>query len=117
MGFLFWKDVEEFRLEDHVYLYETNEEMTQLVKEFAGKSWRKGKALWEIAVVPNVRPWSPPEQVPLGSGEDETFLFLFRFHHGLVDGFSVLKILQCLDKSGSMKDLLTSKNKVWVIII
>lgn len=122
---MFWKDISNFRIEDHIHIHDESEEnvsknggnteekdknkkrITSLTKYYLNKPWSKERALWEFILVPGIRPWDPS----VLEHNAETFLLLLRFHHSLVDGYSIIKVLRCLDTSGAMQKQLDKITK------
>ncbi|XP_035716578.1 uncharacterized protein LOC110860872 isoform X1 [Folsomia candida] len=110
LGYLFWKPVKKFKLEDHVINYEDTElpipdwsdpnalrKIASQVLRYRG--WRKDAPLWEIILLSNV----PKSHLPKNSRNGS--LFVWRYHHVLLDGYGTFKVLmQLFDKYDKVKD-------------
>ena len=112
MGFYFWKPLKNFKLEEHVYLHEmsdVNSQVKKFVNSLTTKSWTRDKALWEMIIIPNVKPWSNQSFSVQTQNEGPNFLVIFRLHHALMDGFSVLKFMSGMDESGNISKVVNPR--------
>jgi hypothetical protein len=100
MGFKFWKEInnKDFKLEDYikvhpdflvrdeVVLNEDEDLITKLSADLVTKSYDKTKSPWEFLLVPKLQ-----------TGEHGTgTTLIFRFHHALCDGYSILQLSMLL---------------------
>jgi hypothetical protein len=97
MGYSFWKNVDDFKLEDYIYTLPAFEhrpiedsEITQKLAYFTTKPFPKNRAMWELILIPEYIP--TPGSMP----KSNYFVILFRQHHALADGYSKIKFLQQL---------------------
>jgi hypothetical protein len=66
------------------------------VKQIGFEPFSKNHPLWEIIVLPNYKPDATKTVVC----EDKKYsALIFRIHHGVADGFSILRLLQFLSDS------------------
>lgn len=87
MGYTFWKNEENFSVDDHISLhtipkqYEDKSDLIldNITETFANKKFARGKSPWEMCFLSNY----------VKSGESMTVL-IFRFHHGMADGYSIM---------------------------
>lgn len=71
------------------------------------RCWTKGAPLWEIILLDNV----PVSHLPNNSNNGS--LFIFRFHHVLMDGYGTFKVLmQLFAKLDNVKDSVTPGMRV-----
>ncbi|CAG7721203.1 unnamed protein product, partial [Allacma fusca] len=93
MGFLFWRWEDVFDMREHVRTYDGDHQASvvdksrflQIVKELTWKPWQARKSPWEFLQVAHYDD---------GSGDGvEKSQFIFRIHHGLGDGYYILKLL------------------------
>ncbi|XP_035716575.1 uncharacterized protein LOC110860890 isoform X2 [Folsomia candida] len=110
LGYLFWEPVKRFDLERHVLLYEGTglplpdwsdpDAMRKITSQtLRSRCWRKGAPLWEIIILNNV----PRSHLPRNSCNGS--IFIWRFHHVLMDGYGTFKVLmQLFGKFDKVKD-------------
>ena len=92
-GYLFWRWEENFDIKDHIREYDgvhkadvvDHDRLVQIVKELTWKPWNPKKSPWEFLQIKNF-------QDGKGDGVEKSLL-LFRIHHGLGDGYYILKLL------------------------
>lgn len=104
-GYLFWKWEKDFNIDDHVSVYEPSEtrEMSELDLincrvELISKPYKKGVSPWEFVVMKNYHPRYPlmiepdvkPEDGDVSKGKKS--VLIMRIHHGVTDGYSLLKL-------------------------
>jgi hypothetical protein len=100
MGFKFWKEIKDFKLEDYIKVHpdllvrdevdnEDEDLITKLSADLVTKPYDKTKSPWEFLLV---------RLVPkLQTGEHgTTTALIFRFHHALCDGYSILQLSMLL---------------------
>lgn len=102
MGFPFWIPVTNFRIQDHVYIYENNSSQenknkfdiygkdgASLIKSLTKKPWPKNKGLIECIIIPEI---ITSNEKTCGS-EINYAAVIFRFHHALCDAGSMLHLI------------------------
>lgn len=94
--FLFWKNDEDFKIENYIYLYDrakddnrfwSQEDLVEIQRNLFRKQWTRHHSPWEIFLIPNFRPINSTYRY----GEMKTVMFL-RFHECLGDSFSWLQL-------------------------
>ncbi|CAL8085280.1 unnamed protein product [Orchesella dallaii] len=98
MGFLFWKNDHSFKLENHLQPKkiegETDDELEENVclfmEQLVNKTFHPKRSPWECFVVQNYR---NTELQRDKTSTNVMTLLVFRFHHSLVDGYSILKVI------------------------
>lgn len=109
MGYAFWRKEEDFRLEEHVRFYEgiennndrsiTEDEVIKLMGPITTKPFPDKMSPWEVLIFPRFIPSKPQihrckDTIRVeGSEQDHKFALLFRVHHGISDGYSIMKLL------------------------
>ncbi|CAG7729993.1 unnamed protein product [Allacma fusca] len=91
LGFLFWKWEDNFDVKYHVRPYfepettkvTTLEEITEIIKKLTWSPFKEKTSPWEFLFVPKCE----------YDSREPKLVALFRFHHGLSDGFSILRLL------------------------
>lgn len=113
-GYLFWKWVKNFKIEDHVSVFEKSEteemselDLINLRTELISKPYKKGISPWEFVVVRNYHP-KFPLMIDVDSNCDEKYkskksVLIMRIHHGCTDGYSLLKLFLNSMQSENMK--------------
>lgn len=114
MGFLFWKEDKDFRVENHVKYHKTgnqdkngnlfaekiNEEyLKHLENQIVNEPYYPGRSAWEIEIVQNYTPRQRDE------GVDEYSVVLFKIHHSFVDGYSLVRLALTAICEGNPEDL------------
>jgi hypothetical protein len=104
-GFLFWKWEKDFKIEDHVSVHEISE--TQKMSEMdviniriqlIAKPYKKGISPWEFVVVRNYHPVNPlmidydNNRKNDDDPKSPKSVLIMRIHHGVTDGYSLLKL-------------------------
>ena len=97
LGFFFWKNVQDFRVENHVKFYELNdkensdisadnsrEAVTLFSHNVISRPFQSGQSPWEFLVIP----LSPPD-----AGKHGKTLVFLRSHHALADGYSLFQLV------------------------
>lgn len=85
MGFFFWKSDPNFYLDDHVISITEpmgDEDILKLKKTLLKKPYVKGKPLWDFTIVTNYT----------GTNLNTKSICFSRFHHALIDGFSLYNL-------------------------
>lgn len=107
MGFLFWRQDNEFDLNNHVYFHEIPNEkdtdahseswLCSLIESLLNKPFAPKRSPWEIHVVEKYQNSELVQDSNNNTRKDENGMksvemtaFVLRFHHGLADGFSLL---------------------------
>ena len=97
LGFLFWKWDANFSVDNHVHLYDhteaklalsspcTEDDLKKVTGELLAKPFVKGISPWEAVVIPNYVAKNNSD------GREQTVI-VFRIHHAMADGFSILKM-------------------------
>ena len=100
MGYHFWRWDQNFRIENHVRMYDgvyknkvdkegcTVDTLRLISAEFIRTPFAPGRSPWEAVVIHNV---TTEEDVD-GASQPKSVVAL-RVHHSLADGFSVLKVI------------------------
>ncbi|XP_035707428.1 uncharacterized protein LOC118435455 isoform X1 [Folsomia candida] len=98
-GYLFWAEVDNFRMENQVHFIYHNkmdyENVSQFVEEIIRRPFIKSEPLWEIFVVTACSENASKEE----RLSTECFL-IFRTHHLLLDGMSLIKLWNSADLVG-----------------
>jgi len=96
LGYLFWENIPDFDLDDYVYIHPeyknqpmTHEELHRLSSDLVSKPFPKGKAMWELILIPEFIPKPSSRVLNCNYGA-----LIFRQHHCMADGFSKMKFLQ-----------------------
>jgi len=93
MGYRFFKPIKNFKTEEHFnYMHGTTynfEQVMQLLKNESMIPFPKGKAVWNLILVPN---YIAEESAPYYQKDKKYSFLLYTIHHGLSDGFSVVKL-------------------------
>jgi hypothetical protein len=100
MGFKFWKEIKDFKLEDYIKIHpddllvrdevvlnEDEDLITKLSADLVTKPYDKTKSPWEFLLVPKLQ---------TGQRTGTTTALIFRFHHALCDGYSILQLSMLL---------------------
>lgn len=123
MGFPFWKKETNFKLENHLRIFDYNvnykkiadrngkveeyveeDDLMRCFGEIETLPFAKGRSPWEIMVLKNYIPRGthqaytvPAMTITEGSedNEEKYFTLVYRVHHAIGDGFSFLKMLVC----------------------
>ena len=98
MGFFFWKNDTSFDVKNHVKLYgneeleivESHRKLNEIWNELSMKPFDAGRSPWEVIVIPDFR-----ENKYCGEGRAR-WVMIFRWHHCLSDGFSILNLLSSI---------------------
>jgi hypothetical protein len=116
-GYLFWRDFEDFKLEEHIYSYKedphrqirSQKELLDLMMSLCSVPWRKDRALWEIIFLPLPYEW----ELRYGAESLGMTVALIRVHHALADGFSQVKLFtQCMGlEPDKLKEQIMSKGR------
>ena len=106
LNYSFWKEDENFDLNNHVRTYDyhggelwlpekfvTETNLERVTGGLLAQPWKKGQSPWELLVIHSY-----------GERGNGTVL-LFRLHHSMGDGFSISKLLQRLGDNDNMKTL------------
>jgi len=104
-GFLFWKWEKDFKIEDHVKVYEPSVstemgemDVVNLRVQLIAKPYEKGISPWEFIVVKNYKPFNPlmidydNNRKNIDSPKTPKSVLILRIHHGVTDGYSLLKL-------------------------
>ncbi|CAL8085115.1 unnamed protein product [Orchesella dallaii] len=96
MGFMFWKRDTEFNLKNHLksHTLENNDEnqmdvdqkVCQFLEKLLNKQFKPKTSPWEFYIINNYK----NEQLKNQCAKEEMTLLIFRIHHSLADGFSIL---------------------------
>ena len=116
-----WRKEEKFDIKDHVYVWDgdipkTQTEMEALLSHLSSIPFSEGKSPWEMVIVPCYKDKTAISQ---GSGdEDDVFPLVFRVHHSIGDGVSLMRLLmqQLMDvkpKKGDLPQRFASKDWLW----
>lgn len=100
-GYMFWKPDTEFSLFNHVHEHKISEDATKeecetifcnLVESLVNKQFPPKRSPWEIHLLQNYKnPNITKSTYGSNLNEDQNItVVVFRFHHGMVDGFSVM---------------------------
>jgi hypothetical protein len=110
MGFFFWADDMSFCLDDHISTCDeeirTIEELEERRNEMANKPFKEGKALWELVLFVNCK--FDEETIKANGGMKAACIL--RAHHCLVDGYSLLKVINCMTDDKDLFDNLPKPN-------
>jgi len=93
-GLLFWKWETSFHVSEHVRIWEeyahvpelNEDDMLEIGNSLFHQSFSAGKSPWEFLVLHNTR---AKEEI----SNDPRTTVLFRLHHGLADGYGLLKLV------------------------
>jgi hypothetical protein len=102
MGFKFWKEIKDFKLEDYIKVHpdllvrdevdnEDEDLITNLSADLVTKPYDKTKSPWEFLLVPKLQTREHGRQ-----RTGTTTALIFRFHHALCDGYSILQLSMLL---------------------
>jgi len=112
LGYLFYKNVDNFNLDNHVWEYKSEKKwinemkLLEITQELVNKNWIKGQSLWEVVLVPNVI-----NEDQQGTDKPQTYsTLILRLHHSLADGISCLGILKSLINQKDMKFIIPFEN-------
>lgn len=98
MGFMFWKQDNNFDVNNHVFAHELNNKwgadesekfQCELVEEMLNKPYIAKRSPWEVHVVRNFKYEAPQGKDENINEEEEYTLVTIRFHHTLGDGFAL----------------------------
>jgi hypothetical protein len=111
MGFTFWKNYEQFDINNHIHLYEnanngsrTNDEDLQRIRQtLLTAPFKENTSPWEVLLVHNYYPSDP---ILIAKSAQPLSVIFLKLHHGLADGFSIQKLSLLL-----MSDELTAKEQ------
>lgn len=93
MGYMFWKQDKSFSIKNHIILHKLPEQATvsecnkffcNLMETSLNKPFTPKQSPWELHLVQN---YKNPE---LSQSEEKLTLFVFRLHHAMADGYSVM---------------------------
>ena len=110
LGFIFWKWDKNFSLIHHIRVYDykephlalpelcTEEDLKRVTGDLISKPFVEGTSPWEMLLVPKYR------ESGNDRGKDQTVL-IFRIHHTMADGYSILEIILKLFNSEDSKVL------------
>ena len=110
-----WIEERFFDMKDHVYLWEktrpkNKEELTELIGYLASQPLPEHLARWQIILIPPITIDDVPE-------EKRIHYMVFRVHHSIGDGVSLVKVLvrQLMDTTPEDPSIrrFTSKNQFW----
>jgi hypothetical protein len=111
-GYYFWKDCPDFKLEEHVRLYDEDsagginhqdEDIILLRDKALNQKWERNKPTWELVLVHNCYPQFASNPGP------HTTIFV-RWHHSAGDGYSWLHlIIDSLCERPKFKNALPSR--------
>lgn len=117
MGLFFWKNDTNFDVRNHVKLYgneeletvESQRKLNEIWNELSMKPFDAGRSPWEVIVIPDFR-----ENSYCGEGRAR-WVMIFRWHHCLSDGFSILNLMSSIAifdirKVAKNNDLSTQKS-------
>lgn len=96
VGYTFWQNDPSFHLDNHVKIlnetqsYFKREELKDLFVKIANEPFKEQRSPWEILIIPHYIDYSSAATVP----EKQLTLILFKVHHALLDGFSMLNLGQ-----------------------
>jgi len=108
-GYFFWKDVDNFKIENHIINHSNNSNASQrfgeddvrkTLEELANKTWRRNAPLWELICANNYCPKDELQQE-----QDPYSVVFFRFHHVLCDGQAIFTLF--------IKNFLQSKDSTF----
>jgi len=118
MGFLFWKEDQDFRVENHVHYHNQtgggipdqngnltvdqkidDEYLKRLERQVVNEPYCAGRSAWEMKIVPNYVP-----AIGKGGVTDYTAI-LFKIHHSFVDGYSLVRLAVTEVCDGSLDDI------------
>lgn len=106
-GYLFFKNVKDFRIENHVSVVEKSEtkemselDLINLRVELISKPYKKGQSPWEFVVLRNYHPKFPLmidvdnncADYTKHDSKTKKSVLIMRIHHGIADGYSLLKL-------------------------
>jgi len=111
LGYYFWKPSSNFDLQKQVkeliipseHSNKFNEICNEIVQSCVNKAWKKESPLWEINLI-NIN----------NNDNQKGSVLIFRFHHSLGDGYSILNLLKnelCEDKEQTIKSPLKSTSR------
>ncbi|CAL8138910.1 unnamed protein product [Orchesella dallaii] len=100
MGFMFWKHDPNFNLKNHLKSHiipvtsdknqiDVEQENREFLEKLLNKPFNPERSPWEFYIVNNYR----NEQFKDSRVNEEMTLIVFRFHHCLGDGFSILRAI------------------------
>ncbi|CAG7691929.1 unnamed protein product [Allacma fusca] len=104
MGFLFWKWDPNFDLQNHLRLYDypdlkivpqeniSHGDLARINANLMRKSWAKGRSPWEFLVIPNFVE-EEEDLSQINDNKNPGTALIFRFHHGIGDGFGFFNLL------------------------
>jgi len=96
LGFQFWRWEDNFNIKEHIRRYDgkyknepivTDKILLKIIKDLTYQSWPEGKSPWEFLQIPNYQMDNDVDSCVQKS------IFIFRIHHGLGDGYYILKLL------------------------
>ncbi|CAG7824678.1 unnamed protein product [Allacma fusca] len=98
LGYFFWKNDEDFNIKNHVKLYFNQKpgnfisdmEVNDAWNEMSMKPFDRDRSPWEVILIPFYR------QNRHKGDESSKSVLIFRWHHALSDGFSILNLLSCI---------------------
>jgi hypothetical protein len=110
MGFFFWADDTNFCLDNHISTCEeeiqTIEELDERRYAMANKPFKEGKALFELVLFVNCK---FDEGTSKANGGMKAACIL-RAHHCLIDGYSLLKVINAMTDDKNVFDDLSKPN-------
>ena len=99
MGFIFWQWEADFRIEQHIRLYDytdsdlalpngicSEEDLKRITAPLLAKAFVAGQSPWELLLIENYKSNRNVDDHP-------QFVLVLRIHHALADGVSVLKMM------------------------
>ena len=113
LGFIFWKWDKNFNLTDHIRLYDHDDldwsnnvvdenDLLRIRPTLMKKGWKVNKSPWEFLLIPNFNDAERAENFLGDSNEVRVeskvknkngTALIFRFHHGIGDGFGFFNLL------------------------
>lgn len=124
MGYNFWTSVKNFRIEHHINYFDDSEaseltasELSHHMRTFSLRPFSRDRALWEMRIVPNFYfdgdTCVEMQKIKYLSSEHSSLdddivhkgkylLIMFRCHHCLCDGHSLLTLLNKFSLNGKM---------------
>jgi hypothetical protein len=92
MGYPFWKPLEKFKLENHVFFDETHvtsDDMSKNLQKNANTPFQETNALWHFRIYKNYTPTGNEEYF---NPDSKYSLLLLSVDHSVVDGFALVKL-------------------------
>lgn len=94
-GYTFWQKDEKFNIDNHVSCYHQTgavdeKELHKIKLELLNRPFTRNKSPWEVLIVKNFEPDLDNNAHVVDKNKEYTAVVI-RFHHSMVDGFSVIK--------------------------